>query len=785
MSSRPAPETKLTIDAAAFRSYRGSGWQPIPLHRYDATSTDKRGRERKDGKRPIHANWTAREYGADAVLRGCERDGLNMGVRLTALQLVIDVDPRHGGEEGFAKLCRDLGLDPLQWPRVETGSGGSHYYLTLPEGVRVVDTLEKYPGVEFKSIGRQVVSAGSIHPDTLRHYQWDKLHPELADAPEAPARLIEAIRRPERSGAPIGGGQLTQEEIAAKLARLDPCEFRIESEWRAMMMSCHHASNGDARSEFIEWSTSDPNYADDAEVIGRRWDSCHAEKNDGYTYKTLNKALRDHGAADAQVIDEDERTGDFDELADVELAEKLDDPDAFEGLPEGEGESEPVKLADVNGDNIDSVFSVVNIGSKARVLYWGKSPIDSTVRVPELFTFEEFGKVLSNKTVVVDHKVTRDGEEKIESKRVPLAKWYLNRRDRYTYDGLVFDAAKEPVSEEDEINLWRGFGVRECEGDWSLLDAHLRDNIAGGDDESYAYIKQWTAWGFQNPTKLAEVALVLASGGKGTGKGVFGRALSRIYGAHGLHISNRAHLVGKFNAHFMQAGLLFCDEALWPGYKDDEGVLKALITEPVIPIEPKGLNTFMMPNALKVLMASNSKWIVPASGDERRFAVFEVSDARKQDTVYFGRIVDQLKNGGLGAMLHDLRTMDLEGWHPRTGIPETKALIEQKEQSLPPELKWLAGYLESGVLDHQHHKHANVVEAGAFYDLARRRVDGLRRWADIDFAKFLNDWGVSLKRSNGAWRRFPSLDDMRAEWQRRMPWWRGFDGGVRDWRQSL
>ena len=776
MSTSKTALGKLTIAATAFRSYARSGWQAIPLHRPDDTSKDKAGRTRKDGKRPIHPNWTARTYDADAVIALCAKQGRNMGIRLSDRQLVVDVDPRNGGAEGFDALCAALGVDRTQYPTVITGSGGLHLYMTLPDGIRVVDTLKDYAGVEFKSLGRQVVSAGSIHPDTGQRYEWDAFTPPLADAPTAPAALIEAITRPERTGEAIGGGQYSQEQIAFALSKLNAEDFREHTDWLRLMMAAHHASNGDARDEWIEFSTSDPQYAEDAELIGRRWDSLHADSEAGrITHRTLAKILADADAGDAIVADKAERADDFDELAEA----AADDMD-FE-TPE----KLPAKLAGVNSDNIDDMFNVVNIGSKARVLYWGKSPIDSNVRVPEFFTFDEFGKVLSNKSVLVDHKVTRDGEEKIESKRVPLAKWWLTRRDRYTYDGLVFDAAKEPVSEEDEINLWRGFGVREAEGDWSLLDAHMRDNIAGGNDTYYQYIRRWTAWGFQNPTRLAEVALVLASGGKGTGKGVFGRAVYRIYGAHGLHISNRAHLMGKFNAHFMQASYLFCDEALWPGYKEDEGVLKSLITEPVIPIEPKGLNMFMMPSALKVLMASNSKWIVPASGDERRYAVFEVSEAHKQDHVYFGRIVDQLKNGGLGAMLHDLRKLDLEGWHPRMEVPETDALREQKERTLAPELKWLAGYLDSGVLDYQHSKHPHVVEAGAFYDHARRTVDALRRWTDIEFAKFLKDWGATRKRSNGSWWRFPPLPEMRAAWHVKMPWWPDFDEDAGKWGGAL
>jgi hypothetical protein len=43
------------------------------------------------------------------------------------------------------------------------------------------------------------------------------------------------------------------------------------------MLAAHHSTNGDGREEFIEWSTSDPQYANDGDLIGRRWDSLLAD----------------------------------------------------------------------------------------------------------------------------------------------------------------------------------------------------------------------------------------------------------------------------------------------------------------------------------------------------------------------------------------------------------------------------------------------------------------------------------------------------------------------------
>ena len=46
--------------------------------------------------------------------------------------------------------------------------------------------------------------------------------------------------------------------LAETLEHLDPCDFREHDVWRDVMMACHHATAGEGRDEFIEWSTWTP-----------------------------------------------------------------------------------------------------------------------------------------------------------------------------------------------------------------------------------------------------------------------------------------------------------------------------------------------------------------------------------------------------------------------------------------------------------------------------------------------------------------------------------------------
>ena len=183
------------------------------------------------------------------------------------------------------------------------------------------------------------------------------------------------------------------------------------------------------------------------------------------------------------------------------------------------------------------------------------------------------------------------------------------------------------------------------------------------------------------------------------GKGTLGRAIMDIGGTHGLTVSSTDQFAGRFDAHLRDCIFLFADEALWGGDKQAEGKLKQLITEPVKTYEAKGVDASMGRNLVHLMMASNNEWVAPAGPDARRFAVFDVSDARKQDRAYFGAINRELyRDGGLGlsAMLHDLLSMDLGDWTPYGNVPRTEGRSTQKLLSLEPMPNWWFNILERG-----------------------------------------------------------------------------------------
>jgi len=656
--------------------YLDAGVQLIPLHRWDFFDRIK-GKKRDRGKSPRDNNWTKQNYVSTEQVDHMANGG-NVGVRLTAEQLVIDVDPRNFPVDdfddpinSFDQLCEDFRIDRTKFTHVITGSGGSHYYMTKSPNVVVRDTLPGYDGVEFKTLGRQVVAAGSIHPTSQKVYVWDKNSPPLKDTPAAPDTLMLGIKRPKLAAA-SGGGEYSQDEIAIMLDALDPEDYSKHEDWIELMQACHHASGGDARSEFIEWSTRDPEYNDHALIIGRRWDSMHADvQGSRITYKTLHKHMKDHGQSEAipRVPPEDDFT-------------TVIGDDDF-GTVNADGEKLEVHEKRGPLETMNERYWATTLGGVFRIVKMVKDPVTGIVE-PEYMPESSFKGVYQNKKVQMGDKA------------VPIAEMWLKSGKRRTVEGVIFDPERD---HEGYLNLWTGWAVEPLKGNWSLLRELIHNVLCAGDEQLFEYVINWLAHMFQKPGTPAETAICF-QGSKGTGKSTLGEVLTHIAGKHGMILASPEQITGRFNGHLRPTIFMFADEAIAPTDRAANSSLKNLITSSLLPFESKGVDIKMAKNHLHILMASNDDWVLPMSlDDERRFVIQRVTDERRGDFDFFTRLHTQLDNGGYEAFLFDMLTRDLGNFHPRRDLPETRAATEQKIRNLTPVQQWWFNILNDGELN--------------------------------------------------------------------------------------
>jgi hypothetical protein len=172
----------VTPGHRAARDYLGRGWSVIPVRAGD--------------KRPLIAWQPFQERLATLD----ELDGwfarwpdANVGVVTGAVSglVVMDVDPRHGGNAGLAELEREHGALP---DTVEALSGGlgRHLYFAHPRH-RVHNRVGLVPGVDLRGDGGLIIAPPSLHPSG-RHYEW-RAHraPDQIDLAPLPPWLLDKL----------------------------------------------------------------------------------------------------------------------------------------------------------------------------------------------------------------------------------------------------------------------------------------------------------------------------------------------------------------------------------------------------------------------------------------------------------------------------------------------------------------------------------------------------------------------------------------------------------------
>lgn len=160
-----------------------------------------------DGKRPLTEHGF-KDASADTKViaawwKRWPRANIGIPTGRVSGWLVIDVDPRNGGDETLEELLAQHGALPETLQAV-TGGGGRHIVFRHIEGVRCG---ELGPGVDIKADGGYVIASPSVHPGTGKRYTWDgaDAFPRLDAIAEPPAWLVRLLRERQARGSAASG----------------------------------------------------------------------------------------------------------------------------------------------------------------------------------------------------------------------------------------------------------------------------------------------------------------------------------------------------------------------------------------------------------------------------------------------------------------------------------------------------------------------------------------------------------------------------------------------------
>lgn len=178
-------------------AYARRGWRVIPLTWPGLQAHWCRA----PGKQPVLKEWQKESTVDEGRIRWWFKRWPQAGVGIKTGKesglVVLDIDPKNGGEDSLRDLTGSYGPLP-DTPQVLTGGGGRHLYFRYPEGRTVPDRISLAPGIDIRADGGQVVAPPSLHISG-RRYEWEvSSHPDDVELAEMPPWLLALIDRPKQ-----------------------------------------------------------------------------------------------------------------------------------------------------------------------------------------------------------------------------------------------------------------------------------------------------------------------------------------------------------------------------------------------------------------------------------------------------------------------------------------------------------------------------------------------------------------------------------------------------------
>lgn len=583
---------------------------------------------------------------------GCGRDG---GV------FAIDVDMHHD-VDGFKNLSRlEESNDRLPpCPSQKTPNGGKHFLFRWQENAacttnKIAPGIDTRGGDKTSCKGHVVVWPSKVNGE---QYQWDS-GGELPDIPSWAMERMGVLWKPTKYASGNRGNENVGEDDYEHIVPLDQVNRMLSyvqideldyDGWLKIGMAIKSQyPESEGMEIWEEWSRQGSRYKEG---------ECKVRWSGFSTAGSVRAGTLFYYAKEGGYV--------VDPLVDTVKGNKFDE-----------------LVARMNEE-----YAIVSVGGKIRVLR-EKEPEYQMMMHYDLLDKESFRTLMQNELTVVQ-------DAKGNPKKISVADIWLSHEHRRTFpNGMGLYPSKAPNG---YYNTWNGFTVLPREGDCSLFLEHIKKVICAGKVEIYEWVIDWLADLIQNPDDPKGCAIVMR-GGEGIGKGYFANTIGSLFGPHYRHLIDDEHLTNKFNAHLIDAIVVFADEITWGGNKRTSGKLKGMVTERYLVGERKGVDASLYRNMIHMLIASNEDWLVPAGADSRRWLVIDVLGSEANNVAYFNSIKDEMDNGGKEALIHMLQKREITS-NLRLAI-ETEALQEQRMMSSQQDsiVAWWYMAIESEVLE--------------------------------------------------------------------------------------
>jgi uncharacterized protein DUF5906 len=267
---------------------------------------------------------------------------------------------------------------------------------------------------------------------------------------------------------------------------------------------------------------------------------------------------------------------------------------------------------------------------------------------------------------------------------------------KHYYNGLTFNPDPN-FNDPSRLNLFTEFPIQPIEGDVSIYTDYLKDIAYNGDNDNYKWGVAWTSQIFQQPHIIMGTMLAIRGSDEGTGKSLYFEILSKLLGRYYVIIDDFEKLK-QFNAIAEHALLVHFEEASWAGDFRAEARFRHIISGQQDLYNQKFEKMRMSQNYHRIGISANPGYVVPAGMKARRFGVFDINEAHRNDIEYFAPLHHWLDNeDGYAKIMWFYLHFDISQINLRYP-PLTVALFENKIANLKGVRKFVFDLLSSATI---------------------------------------------------------------------------------------
>jgi hypothetical protein len=621
-------------------------------------------------------DWPNKEIADDCILTSYR----NLGWVLGENDLVVDVDPRNGGDKSYDKLLKNLKIN-LE-PTVNTPRGGFHIYLKISNkyaGKQFKKSLNKdYPGIDFLTKGSYCLICGC--KKNKSRYTW---HDEMLGCFEqnpAPESLIDLLcydsNNKSNENNDLGDfegligrdyANWPKDKVLNMLSKLDPSMGN--DQWVKVGMALHDWDPIEGLKLWENWSKDGDNYEEGQTEV--RWRSF--DLGGGVTLGTISHMSKE--------VDYDETISKVNNyIKEIDLCDEKQLE--FELIP---------KLKKESFNKVNREKLVLSIQNKYKELSGIKMPVgnirqmisNTDVVTGTFISNEEAPEWCKNWVYVNSHGGFIDLKtlflHKAESfnvengKYIPMAEGGTKpSATKYVADrGFVnkVDSMAYLPSYPDTICNIEGNTVLNCfnprtipkeaqefteQGKSAIKKIKKHIKLICTTEENAQIFTQWLAHQVQYPGRQILWSPVIQSI-PGVGKSFFGELLRACLGDRNVGTVSPTQVVSEFNGWATNVVVNVLEELRVKGHNryDAVNALKPLITDRMIQINDKGVKQFMTYNTTNYMCFTNYKDALPLDVSDRRWWVIFVPIQSLDDLVhhvgesastYFPKLFNAVRN---------------------------------------------------------------------------------------------------------------------------------------------